>query len=96
MCRRVGCLGCRPDAANRLRTRGGTVSVRRFGANGSSVLCEYVVRGYRTGLRPPSAVPRPACNGLDVELDGVHAARAGGAGRSAGPCERSPPVPRFV
>ena len=59
MCRRVGCLGCRPDAANRLRTRGGTVSVRRFGTNGSSVLCEYVVRGYRTRLRPRPAVPRP-------------------------------------
>ena len=66
MCRRIGCLGCRPDAANRLRTRGGTVSVRRFGTNGSCVLCDridtpYVVlRGYRTGLRPRSAVPRPA------------------------------------
>jgi len=54
VCRRVGCLGCRPDAANRLRTRGGTVSVRRFGTNGSSVsvLRECRVRGYRTGLRP--------------------------------------------
>ena len=66
MCRRVGCLGCRPDAANRLRTRGGTVSVRRFGTNGSSVLCEYGVRAARlsygatAAVGRRSAVPRPA------------------------------------
>ena len=89
MCRRVGCLGCRPDAANRLRTRGGTVSVRRFGTNGSCVLCDridtpYVVlRGYRTGLRPRLPC-RGRRNGLDVELDGVHAARAGTAGALGG------------
>ena len=97
MCRRIGCLGCRPDAANRLRTRGGTVSVRRFGTNGSSVSvlmrsASCCRRLSYTGLRP-----RLPCRGrrnglLDVELDGVHAARAGGPGRSAGPCERSPPV----
>ena len=64
MCRRVGCLGCRPDAANRLRTRGGTVSVRRFGTNGSSVsvlmrsasCCAAIVYGATAA----AAVPRPA------------------------------------
>lgn len=63
MCRRVGCLGCRPDAANRLGTRGGTVSVRRFGTNGSSVsvlmrsvVCAAIVRGYGRGCRAAAGV----------------------------------------
>ena len=65
MCRRVGCLGCRPDAANRLRTRGGTVSVRRFGTNGSSVsvlmrsascVRGYRIRGYGRGCRAAAGV----------------------------------------
>jgi hypothetical protein len=65
VCRRVGCLGCRPDAANRLRTRGGTVSVRRFGTNGSSVSVLMCVScaAISTGLRP--RLPRAAAGVMD-------------------------------
>jgi len=66
VCRRVGCLGCRPEAANRLRTRGGTVSVRRFGTNGSSVLCEYVgAHGAAIVRAATAAVGRAAAGVMD-------------------------------